>query len=137
MVKTKDKVYGAAENVKPYVERAMNDEKLRQDVMSAFATAKDLYTELIGPRGAVTLATRVATDDDIREKLSAAVDDLRNAAGRLQGLYVSLIASSHVCQHLKRLLNCAPGLFAGQARSYGSARSSSTRARGWWPSAIL
>ena len=85
MVKTKDKVYGAAENVKPYVERAMNDEKLRQDVMSAFATAKDLYTELIGPRGAVTLATRVATDDDIREKLSAAVDDLRNAAGRLQG----------------------------------------------------
>jgi hypothetical protein len=85
MVKTRDKVYGAAENVKPYVERAMNDDKLRQDVMSAFATARDLYTELIGPRGAVTLATRVATDDDIREKLRAAVDDLRRAADRLQG----------------------------------------------------
>ena len=40
MVKTKDKVYDAAENVKPYVERAMNDEKLRDDVMSAFATAR-------------------------------------------------------------------------------------------------
>ncbi len=85
MVKTKDKVYGAAENVKPYVERAMNDEKLRDDVMSAFATARDLYTELVGPRGAVTLATRVATDEDIREKLRATVDDLRNAADRLQG----------------------------------------------------
>ena len=56
MVKTRDKVYDAAENVKPYVERAMNDDKLRNDVMSAFATAKDLYTELVGPRGAVTLA---------------------------------------------------------------------------------
>ncbi|HEX4525289.1 MAG TPA: hypothetical protein VH108_00950 [Gaiellaceae bacterium] len=85
MVKTKDKVYGAAENVKPYVERAMNDDKLRADVMSAFATAKDLYNELIGGRSAVTLATRVATDDEIREKLRAAIDDLRNAADRLQG----------------------------------------------------
>jgi gas vesicle protein len=85
MVKTKDKVYGAAGNVKPYVERAMNDDKLRADVMSAFATAKDLYNELIGGRSAVTLATRVATDDEIREKLRAAIDDLRNAADRLQG----------------------------------------------------
>jgi gas vesicle protein len=85
MAKTRDKVYDAAENVKPYVERAMNDDKLREDVMHAFATAKDLYSELIGPRGAVTLATRVATDDEIREKLKTAIDDLRNAADRLQG----------------------------------------------------
>jgi len=85
MAKTRDKVYDAAENVKPYVERAMNDDKLRDDVMSAFATAKDLYSELIGGRSAVTLATRVATDEEIRDKLKDAVDDLRNAADRLQG----------------------------------------------------
>jgi gas vesicle protein len=85
MAKTKDKVYDAAGNVKPYVERAMSDEKLRDDVMSAFSTAKELYNELIGGRGAVTLATRVATDDEIRDKLKDAVDDLRNAADRLQG----------------------------------------------------
>jgi gas vesicle protein len=85
MAKTKDKVYDAAENVKPYVERAMSDEKLRDDVMSAFSTAKDLYNELIGGRSAVTLATRVATDDEIRDKLKDAVEDLRNAADRLQG----------------------------------------------------
>ena len=85
MANTQDKVYDAAGNVKPYVERAMNDDKLREDVMSAFATAKDLYSELIGGRGAVTLATRVATDEDIRDKLKDAVDDLRNAADRLQG----------------------------------------------------
>ena len=85
MAKTKDKVYDAAENVKPYVERAMSDEKLRDDVMSAFSTAKELYNELIGGRGAVTLATRVATDEDVRDKLKDAIDDLRSAADRLQG----------------------------------------------------
>ena len=85
MAKTTDKVYDAAGTVKPYVERAMSDEKLRADVMSAFTTARELYTELVGGRDAVTLATRVATDDEVREKLRAAVDDLRNAADRLQG----------------------------------------------------
>ena len=85
MAKTKDKVYDAADNVKPYVQRAMSDEKLRDDVMSAFSTAKELYNELIGGRGAVTLATRVATDEEVRERLKETIEDLRNAADRLQG----------------------------------------------------
>jgi hypothetical protein len=85
MAKTKDKVYDAAGNVKPYVERAMSDDKLRDDVMSAFSTAKELYNELVGSRGAVTLATRVATDEDVRERMKDAIEDLRNAADRLQG----------------------------------------------------
>jgi hypothetical protein len=85
MAKTKDKVYDAADNVKPYVQRAMQDEKLRDDVMSAFSTAKGLYSELIGGRNAVTLAARVATDEEIRERLRDAIEDLRSAADRLQG----------------------------------------------------
>jgi hypothetical protein len=63
----------------------MSDEKLKQDVLSAFATARELYNELIGGRSPVTVATRVATDDDVREKLRAAIDDLRSASDRLQG----------------------------------------------------
>jgi hypothetical protein len=85
MANTRDKVYDAAGNVKPYVERAMSDEKLKQDVLSAFATARELYNELIGGRSPVTVATRVATDDDVREKLRAAIEDLRSASDRLQG----------------------------------------------------
>ena len=85
MVKPKDMVVDAAENVKPYVDRAINDEKLRADVMNAFTTARDLYTELVGDRRAVTVAARVATDDEIRAKLKEAVEDLRSAADRLQG----------------------------------------------------
>jgi hypothetical protein len=85
MANTRDKVYDAAGNVKPYVERAMSDEKLKQDVLSAFATARELYNELIGGRSPVTVATRVATDDDVREKLRGAIEDLRSASDRLQG----------------------------------------------------
>src|SRR5690349_22345160 len=85
MAKTKNKVYDAVSDVKPYVDRAMSDEKLREDVMNAFTTAKQLYNELIGGRNAVALATRVATDEDIRERLKDAIEDLRSAADRLQG----------------------------------------------------
>ncbi|HEX7082602.1 MAG TPA: hypothetical protein VF186_00640 [Gaiellaceae bacterium] len=83
--KAKDKVVDAAGSVKPYVDRAIGDEKLREDVLHAFGTAKDVYNQLVGGRSAVTVATRVATDDEIRQRLREAVDDLRNAADRLQG----------------------------------------------------
>ena len=83
--KTKDKVYDAAGNVKPYVDRALSDDKLRADVISAFTTARDVYNELIGSRTAATVATRVATDEEVRAKLRTAVEDLRSAADRLQG----------------------------------------------------
>jgi hypothetical protein len=83
--KTREKVYDAAGNVKPYVDRALSDEKLRAEVLSAFATARDLYNELVGGRTAATVAPRVATDEEIRAKLKAAIEDLRSAAERLQG----------------------------------------------------
>jgi hypothetical protein len=85
MSKTTDKVYDAADNVKPYVQRALKDEKLREDVLSAFATARDVYGELMGNRSAVTVAQRVATDEELQGKLRDAIDDLRGAADRLQG----------------------------------------------------
>jgi gas vesicle protein len=81
----RDKVTDAAENLKPYVERAMADEKLRDDVMRAFGSAREIYKDLMGEKSAITLASRVATDDDIRDKLRDAIDDLRQASERLQG----------------------------------------------------
>jgi hypothetical protein len=85
MVKTKDRVIDSAGNVKPYVERAMKDEKLRENVMNAFAAARDVYDELIGNRGVTTVAARFATDKDIHENLKTAIDELRTAADRIQG----------------------------------------------------
>jgi hypothetical protein len=85
MAKTKDKVSDAAGTVKPYVERAMHDEDLRDNVRAAFQAAREVYDELIGQRGVTTVATRVATDKEIQERLKDAVDELREAADRIQG----------------------------------------------------
>ena len=85
MGKTKDKVLDRTGGARPYIERAMEDEDLRQNVRNAFDTARELYNELIGGRGAIPLATRVATDKDIQERLKEAVDELREAAERVQG----------------------------------------------------
>jgi hypothetical protein len=71
--------------MKPYVERAFTDEKVRNDVRDAISAAREIYDELIGNRGVTTIATRVATDKDIQENLKRAIDDLRKAADRVQG----------------------------------------------------
>jgi hypothetical protein len=85
MAKTKDRVSDAADTVKPYVQRALKDEELRENVKSAFEAARDVYSELFAGRGMVPVATRVATDKDIQDSLRSAVDDLRTAADRLRG----------------------------------------------------
>jgi gas vesicle protein len=85
MTKTRDKVLDRAGSAKPYIERAMKDEELRENVRSAFESAREIYNDLIGGRGAIPVATRVATDKDIQERLRDAVDELREAADRVQG----------------------------------------------------
>jgi hypothetical protein len=72
-------------DVTPYVRRAIQDEELREDLRSAFATARDVYDELIGKRGVTGVASKVASDDAIQEQLRSAIEDLRSAADRIQG----------------------------------------------------
>ena len=85
MAKTRDKVLDTAGSARPYIERALKDEELRQNVRNAFESAREIYNELIGGRGAIPVATRVATDKDIQDRLREAVDELRAAAERVQG----------------------------------------------------
>ncbi len=85
MAKTKDRVADTAGSVRPYVERAIKDEELRENVKSAFTAARQVYDELLGDRGMTGLAARVATDQDIQDNLKTAIDELRHAADRLQG----------------------------------------------------
>jgi gas vesicle protein len=85
MTKTRDKVLDRTGSARPYIERALTDEDLRENVRNAFESARGVYNELIGGRGAIPLATRVATDKDIQERLREAVDELREAADRVQG----------------------------------------------------
>jgi hypothetical protein len=76
MAKTKD--------VKPYVERAIKDEEFRDNLKSAFVAARDVYDELMGPRGVSGKAIRVASDKEMRDNLKSAIEDLRSAADRIQ-----------------------------------------------------
>jgi len=85
MPKTTDRVAGMAGSARPYVERAIHDEELRDHVKQAYAAAKDIYDELLGPRGVTEIATRVARDDEVQDNLRTAVAELRQAANRLQG----------------------------------------------------
>ena len=72
-------------DVRPYVERALRDEELRDNLKSAFLAARDVYSDLTGDRGVSGLATRVATDRDIQDNLRRAVDELREASDRVRG----------------------------------------------------
>jgi hypothetical protein len=85
MGKTTDKVLDRTASARPYLERAFKDEDLRDNVRNAFDSAREVYNELIGGRGAIPLATRVATDKEIQDRLRETVDELREAADRVQG----------------------------------------------------
>ena len=81
MAATRDRIA----EMRPYVERAMKDEGLRNNLVTAFAAAREVYDELVGDRGVTRAATRVATDKDIQDNLRRALDELREAADRIQG----------------------------------------------------
>ena len=85
MAKTKDKVSDAAGTVRPYVDRALHDAELRDNVRSAYESARSIYNELTGNRGVTGVATRVATDKNIQSELRSTIADLRKAADRVQG----------------------------------------------------
>jgi hypothetical protein len=84
MAKATDRARDKVADVKPYVQRAIQDEELRESLRSAYTTARDVYEQLIGNRGVTGVATRVASDKDIQDQLRSAVQDLRKAADRVQ-----------------------------------------------------
>ncbi len=81
----KDKVYGAVDSARPYVDRIAKDDELHEHVKNAYASARTIYDELIGGRGPQAVASRVAKDKDIQDELKKAVEELRLAGTRAQG----------------------------------------------------
>jgi hypothetical protein len=95
-----------AENARPYVERAMQDQELREHVKQAYAAARDIYDELVSPRGVTEIATRVARDEEVQDNLRTAIAELRQAANRLQGR-----RPSHGGRNFLLFLGVVVGLF--------------------------
>jgi hypothetical protein len=85
MAKTKDRLYDTADTMRPYVDRALHDDDLHDNLKEAFKAARDVYAELLGNRNITATAMRAATDKEIQDNLKKAVDELRTAANRIQG----------------------------------------------------
>jgi hypothetical protein len=85
MAKTKDKLYDTADTVRPYVDRALHDDDLHDNLKEAFTAAREVYSELLGGRNLTGTAMRAATDKEIQENLRKTVEELRTAANRIQG----------------------------------------------------
>jgi hypothetical protein len=86
MINTKDKVADAAASARPYVERAIRDKELRDNVRNAYTSARAVYDELASRRRVTDAASRLAGDKDIQDELRNAIDELRNAANRVHAV---------------------------------------------------
>ena len=84
MINTKEKVADAASTARPYVERALRDKELRENVRNAYTSARAVYEELASRRKVSDAATRLAADKDLQHEIRIAIDELRNAAGRVK-----------------------------------------------------
>ena len=84
MAKTKERPIATAEALKPYVQRAMTDPELRDDLIAAFATARALYGQVAKGKGVKERAEKVS-DKDFQKQLQGLVSELTDATERLQG----------------------------------------------------
>lgn len=81
MAKTADRVISSA---KPYVDRALRDEEIRENLRKAYDAARDLL-EMAGKKGPAKVARGLVDDKHVQKNLQTAVEELRQAVTRIQG----------------------------------------------------
>ncbi len=81
----RDRVTDAYGTARPYMERLAKDEDLHDHVKSAYASARKVYDEVIGPVGATGVAMRVARDKELQEELRNVLEELREAGKHARG----------------------------------------------------
>jgi hypothetical protein len=84
MAKTKSSSTLTAETLKPYVQRAMTDPELRDDLLAAFVAARGIYGQMAKGRGLKGKAEKVS-EKDFQKQLQHLVDDLSVASDKLKG----------------------------------------------------
>jgi hypothetical protein len=86
MTVTKDKAAAAAATARPYVERALRDKELRDNIRNAYSSARAVYDELASRRKVTDAASRLAADKGMQDELRNAIEELRSAAGRVKSV---------------------------------------------------
>jgi len=61
------------------------DDELHEHVKNAYASARSIYDDLLGSRGATGMATKVARNQDLQDQLRKTIEELRLAGQRAQG----------------------------------------------------
>ena len=84
MTNTKERAAAAAASARPYVERALRDEELRDNIRNAYTSARAVYEELTSRRKVSDAATQLAGDKDLQDEIRSAIDELRNASRRVK-----------------------------------------------------
>lgn len=84
MAKTKDKALLSVEGLRPYVKRAMEDPKLRDDLLAAFVAARNIYGEMARSQGVRNKAEKVS-EKKFQRQLQELIDELATATERLKG----------------------------------------------------
>lgn len=80
----KTKTSPAVDALKPYVQRAMTDPALREDLLAAFVAARSLYGQMAKGQGVKGKAEKVS-EKDFQKQLQSLVADLSEASDKLQG----------------------------------------------------
>jgi hypothetical protein len=83
MAKTKSPAL-STDALKPYVQRAMTDPELREDLLAAFVAARSLYGQMAKGQGVKGKAEKVSSKD-FQKQLQSLVDDLSEASDKIQG----------------------------------------------------
>lgn len=84
MAKTKTSPALSADALKPYVQRAMTDPDLREDLLAAFVAARSIYGQMSKERGLKGKAEKVS-EKDFQKQLQHLVADLSVASDKLKG----------------------------------------------------
>ena len=82
-MKTKDRPVQAAEALRPYVKRAMEDPELREDLLAAFVAARGLYNQVSNRSGMKGKAEKIS-DRDFQKEFQELVSDISDAADRIK-----------------------------------------------------
>jgi len=84
MAKTKTSSTLSTDVLKPYVQRAMTDPELREDLLAAFVAARGIYDQMSKGRGFKGKAEKVS-EKDFQKQLQGLVGDLSEASDKLKG----------------------------------------------------
>jgi hypothetical protein len=84
MAKTKTNPALSTDALKPYVQRAMTDPELREDLLAAFVAARGIYGQMSEGRGLKGKAEKVS-EKDFQKQLQHLVADLSEASDKLKG----------------------------------------------------